>query len=328
MCNTNWLHPCATKVIYSQPTKSCKGVAPIQHRGTGLLCIYSCLWSLCHLAEFLLFSQELIMSKPYTADAGSNLPEVNHQEESYAYALPVQSPAYVVPSQKNYYPPSSGESSPVPATTRKTWMRWWVLALIGLFVAVIAGLVGGFIGQAIQKGREPSEVSQAQAAAPAPSSCSNSTSAAPTPSPGAPANAVGTIVIPDTGCDFPASKERRRIDRQTTFTKVNYTIICNSGWPGSDAIIGLFTLSPSDCMEACAKYNEFVTSPTGKRCVGGGFIPDWTNQTLSAKAQGGSSFNCYLKDTNKNIVTNDRAGEGLEVVALCLEGLCNGIGGS
>lgn len=275
------------------------------------------------------------MSKPYSHHAGSNLPEVNHEQESYAYALPVQSPAYSLPSQqeKDYYGASVGQAPPssqAPPTTRKSWMRWWVLALIGLFIALIAGLIGGFIGKAIQEGRQSSSdphASTATAAAqvPSTSSCPNTTSI--TPPANAPANVVGTITIPDTGCGFPSNKARRRIERQTTFTKVNYTTICNSGWPGSDAIIGIWALSPSDCMEACDKYNAFVSKPTGKQCIGGGFIPAWTNQTASAKAQGGDAFNCYLKDNNKNIVVNDRAGENLEVVALCLDGQCNGIGG-
>ncbi|KAF2824022.1 hypothetical protein CC86DRAFT_468981 [Ophiobolus disseminans] len=275
------------------------------------------------------------MASPYRDNASSDLPEVNYQEQSYAYALPDQTAAEVLPSTKGYYS-SATESHHVPTVTtgRKGWMRWWVIALIGLFIAIIAGLVGGLIGQAIQKGRasgsSDSTLNSSQEASPSPSSCPNSTSAATTPPPGAPANAIGTILTPDTGCDWPSSKERRRIAKQTTYLKGNYTTICNSGWLGNDGILGLWTLSPSDCVEACLKYNSYaVNRPASeRRCVGAGFIPDWTNQTTGAREQKGAPFNCYMMSSNKNIVPNDRADFGTEVVSLCLDGQCNGIGSS
>lgn len=259
------------------------------------------------------------MSPPYRDDA--NLPEVNQQEQAYAYALPEQTSTYVVPPTKDYYTPA------VEATaTRKGWMRWWVLAIIGLLIAIVAGIVGGVIGQATQKGREPAD--NPQATPPAASSCPNSTFAATTPPPGAPDNAVGTIILPDTGCGWPNSKERTRLAKQTNYFKTNYTTICNSGWLGNDGIMGLWTLSPSDCVEACIKYNLYAVNrpTTERRCVGAGFIPDWTNQTTGAREQKGPPFNCWPMSTTKYLVTNDRADFGTEVVALCLDGQCNGIG--
>jgi hypothetical protein len=263
----------------------------------------------------------------YRDDPANTAPEVNHDEQSsYIYSVPDQTPAYASAPMKAYDHPSPATPIQVPLTktaTRRGWKRWWILALLGLLVAVIAGLVGGFIGQAIEKGRQPSS---AGLSAP---SCPNSTASATTPPPGEPADIVGTIKIPNTGCNFPASKERRRINGTTTFFKANYTTVCNSGWP-SAGLLGIWTLDPSDCVEACIKYNNAaraVNRPSSERkCVGSGFLPSWVNRTLSAREQNGPPFNCFLQNDAGGIVSNDREAVGVEVVALCLPGQCDGEG--
>ncbi|KAF2864878.1 hypothetical protein BDV95DRAFT_588238 [Massariosphaeria phaeospora] len=274
------------------------------------------------------------MRTAYRHDASSQLPEVHHQESSpYAYPILVQTPISEVPPTEGYYTPVV-EVLPTTATARKRWIRWWTLALIGVFIAIITDLARSFIGQTIKKGRESGVASQA--ASPSPSACPNSTSAAIAPPLGAPTNAVNTIVIPDTGCDWPNNKERRRLAKQTNFFMVNYTTICNSGWPVSVGIIALWTLTPSDCVEACIKFNQFADMNRRNgdlrnddlRCVGAGFVPSWTNQTTGARDTRGPPFNCYPKSSEKGIIPNDRASEGTEVVVLCLDGQCNGIGQS
>jgi hypothetical protein len=262
---------------------------------------------------------------------GSDLPEVHHQEpESYAYALTQDdTPGYQPASTKGYYsrPP---ENVPDITRARKGWMRWWILALLGLLIAVIAGLVGGFIGQAIQKNSEPSSASPPPVSTP--SSCPdlNANSSSVTPPPGGAANVVGTIVLPDTGCDWPNSKTQRRIDSQTKPFTTKYTTVCNTGWspPLDDIITGVYTISPSDCIEACAKFNQFARASlsTPGRCVGAGFIASWTNRTVAAQQQTGQLFNCYMMRSNESMHENERADVGTEVVALCLEGQCDNYG--
>jgi hypothetical protein len=84
-------------------------------------------------------------------------------------------------------------------------------------------------------------------------------------------------------------------------------------------------LTPSDCIEACIAYNEYSRSvPNQRTCVGAGFIPEWANQTLAGEMNNGTPFNCFPQTNATNIAPNDVP--NLEVVALCLEGKCNGAG--
>lgn len=94
--------------------------------------------------------------------------------------------------------------------------------------------------------------------------------------------------------------------------------------PRSDDIIAIYTISPSDCVEACLQFNG---DPANTRtCIGAGFIPSWVDQTVAQKALNGPPLNCYLKSGNSGITENDREDVGTEIVALCLDGKCNGIG--
>ncbi|KAF2028988.1 hypothetical protein EK21DRAFT_113365 [Setomelanomma holmii] len=267
------------------------------------------------------------MQTQYSDDLhGQSLPEVHHQEQSYIYSVPDKSPAYAVPNA----PPTIGydhapatDAAYSPAGKRRIWTQWWVLALIGLAVAIIAGLVGGFIGQAIQRGREPSNGS---ASAPSSSSCpTNSSSSATTPPSGSSNTTFGTIVRPDTGCNYPASKpQQKRIPGVSLYWKQNYTTICNSGWSGPNSgIVGMWTLTPGDCIEACHVYNLYGSN-RNKPCLGGGFIPDWTDRDEGAKMNNGAPFNCFLQSNTTGISPNDR--DAVEVVALCMTGQCDNIG--
>ncbi|OAK97706.1 hypothetical protein IQ06DRAFT_36251 [Phaeosphaeriaceae sp. SRC1lsM3a] len=247
----------------------------------------------------------------------SDLPEVNPlpdpcpvTNESSSHA-PLASQS--CSKEKYFYtiPPDKIYPETPPAKQRRG--TWWFLVLVGIFIALNAGLTGGFVGQAIQKGRESSETAPTTMTIPSSYPSNSSTSA------------IGDkLSIPDTGCNFPTSKAQRRIP-QSTFA-INYTTICNAGWNGPDDTVGtLWTLSPSDCIVACASYNSF--HPGEKRlCVGGGFVPSWINQTEASKLLNGAPLNCFLKSNTEGIGPNDREGVGIEVVALCLSGKCNGIG--
>ncbi|KAH7378398.1 hypothetical protein DE146DRAFT_774455 [Phaeosphaeria sp. MPI-PUGE-AT-0046c] len=277
------------------------------------------------------------MASKYTDDASHNLPEVSPQQaQGYAYAItdsPAQSPPNSHPDVKAYYAPHA-ETYPEAQRPRQGWKRWWILALIGLFIAIISGLIGGFIGQSIQEVLESAPKPTASNApvvsplstpssGPSPTSLRAGSSATPTSVPDQ--GVVGTITVPKTGCDFPNSKDRKRVSNLTAFSRKAFTTICNSGWSGrADDIIALYTLTPSDCIEACLQFNG---DPSNTRtCVGGGFIPSWVDQTVAQKALGGPPLNCYLKSGNSGIGDNDREDVGTEIVALCLDGKCNGIG--
>jgi hypothetical protein len=266
------------------------------------------------------------MSPQYRDDQTSNLPEVHRPEQqNYAYSLPHQSQPYPpLPADKGYYSPPENVA---PAPARKGWMRWWILALIGLFIALIAGLVGGLAGQAIEKGRSPSTSAAESSSSPS-SSCPNPNSNSTTPSPGAPSNVLGgPITIPDTGCNFPDVLIQRAVNSTTKNIKANYTTLCNTGWtpPKDQVLVAIWSLTPSDCVEACWKYNQNANTRQSKdgSCVGAGYLPSWVNQTAGAEAQGGQPFNCNLMKSTQGIKRNDNE---IEVVALCLPGQCNNVG--
>ena len=77
-------------------------------------------------------------------------------------------------------------------------------------------------------------------------------------------------------------------------------------------------LTPSDCIEACVAYNRNKAT-NNATCIGGGFLPTLVNTTDSMKTLD-DPFNCYLKKGMRNTGKNNR---DIEVVSLCLEGMCN-----
>jgi hypothetical protein len=260
---------------------------------------------------------------------GHDAPEVSHEQHDYLYSVPDETPAYALPPSKGYGHAAPAELQYGHLGARKGWKRWWILALLGILIALLAGLVGGFVGQAIQKGRQPTDFSASSTLS---SDAGNSTSCAPTSSSNSTANltnvTIGTIVQPDTGCNFPASKARNRLSKVTVSSnQIKYTVVCNSGWINS-GLIALYTLTPADCIEACYRYNDYARNrPKGERvCVGGGFIPRWVDQSKAKVESIGSPFNCFLQYDADGIVENDRSDSDVEVVALCLDGKCNNAG--
>lgn len=255
------------------------------------------------------------MAPSYHDDPSHNAPEVDHQPSSlHAVADYSQVQPFTTTKDPYYNPSPAIEPQKNQTTTQqgRGWRRWWILALFGVLIALIAGLVGGFIGQAIQKGRATFP--------------SNECAPALTPTANSSVTLADTIVNANTGCNF-ESRERRRIDNRTEVSRTSYTTVCNSEWDSNglaDDIMGFYSISPSDCVEACLSYNN--DGANERSCVGAGFVPLWTNRTEARKMINGTPRNCYLKNSTNGISENSRAGAGVEVVALCLEGKCNGIG--
>jgi hypothetical protein len=258
-------------------------------------------------------------------DPSHDAPEVSHEQHDYLYSVADETPAHALPPSKGYDHAPPVELQYGHSGARKGWKRWWVLALLGILIALLAGLVGGFVGQAIQKGRQPTHSSASSTLS---SDATNSTLCAPSNSTANSTGAIiGTIVQPDTGCNFPTSKARNRLSKVTVSNQIKYTVVCNSGWVDS-GLIALYTLTPGDCIEACHRYNNYAEKrPSGERtCVGGGFIPRWVDQAKAKVESIGSPFNCFLQYDAAGIKENDRSDSDVEVVALCLDGECNNAG--
>src|SRR4051812_20850101 len=116
---------------------------PVSSRKISLL-NRNLLFSLLITHRSFLFVAIFIMAQQYRDDPGSNAPEVHHQEDTYLYPVTDQTPTYAMPSTKSDHEALPVESQPALLAARRGWKRWWILALIGLFIALIAGLVGGF----------------------------------------------------------------------------------------------------------------------------------------------------------------------------------------
>jgi hypothetical protein len=68
-------------------------------------------------------------------------------------------------------------------------------------------------------------------------------------------------------------------------------------------------------------YNAHKAN-SDRTCVGGGFIPEWWNQTRAMSESGGMAYNCFLKSNASGVARNDKE---YEVVALCLDGWCDDV---
>lgn len=175
------------------------------------------------------------MAQSYHDNPSHNAPEVNHQSNSlHAVADYTQAQPLTTAKEPYYHPSPTIETYAIPTKPGKEdrWKRWWALALMGLLIAPVAGLVGGFIGQAIEKGR---------------ATCTSSDSTLATvPVDNAPRTATGIMVNANTGCNF-ESRERRRIDNRTEVSRTSYTTVCNSEWDSfgnGDDILGFIPFLP------------------------------------------------------------------------------------
>ncbi|OAL51314.1 hypothetical protein IQ07DRAFT_419344 [Pyrenochaeta sp. DS3sAY3a] len=270
------------------------------------------------------------MNPQYQSTPDSALPQVIPQEHS-AYLYPAsdrspasdQSPALSILQQKQEYHVQHTET-PLPSKPlSRKWTAWPLLIVYGVVLAVLAGIIGGFIGQTIERNAHSNNTSlpsnnQAEVSGSSPTPTSATPSPSSTPSPN-----ERTITIPSTGCN--PTTQRATLAGRSTFLQASYTTICATGWL-LDELIGISVATPSDCIEACVQYNAFKRSmgrPDSERnCIGGGFIPEWVNQRQAVRENPSSPFNCYLKNGTSGVMRNDR---GIEVVALCLEGQCGSV---
>jgi hypothetical protein len=129
-----------------------------------------------------------------------------------------------------------------------------------------------------------------------------------------------TIASPTSGCF--SSSPYRSFKSSSTFFKQSYTTICGQGWQGNE-LTASSVATQSDCIESCLMYNAHKQS-TDRKCVGAGFIPTWWDQQTAMKESAGMPFNCFLKTNTSGIERNN---ESFEVVALCMDGECDGIQG-
>ncbi|KAF1931059.1 uncharacterized protein M421DRAFT_417705 [Didymella exigua CBS 183.55] len=206
--------------------------------------------------------------------------------------------------------------------------RWSLLLLLGLILMTIAGVAGGFIGKTIERNSSKGTTSLESASASVPalssSSASSASLATPTPSSTAERDASGvferTIVQPSSGCS--SADPYRSFKARSFMLNIPYTTVCGQGWLSYD-LISMSVATQSDCIESCSQYNSI--KETGDRsCVGAGFIPAWWNQTLAMVESGITPYNCFLKTNTSGIARNNQK---FEVIAICMEGMCDNIVG-
>lgn len=263
----------------------------------------------------------------HSADPTCTLEAVPKSDtSSYIYSVPNRDAPYSTdkypPEQQveyPYYQPVPDEYHTPPPPPKRRWKIWILWLVVGLLIAVVAGVVGGFIGKTIADDRNKDALALQQA------TCKAASDTTPTPTAstatssgsGTPTPTVFTrnIPVPTTGCT--PTTEQRSFRAMTNFLKYTYTTYCMSGWQ-SDELFALNVASPSDCVEACLMYNAYKRTDD-RVCVGGGFIPEWWNQTKAMDESGGMPYNCFLKHNDTGVVRNDRV---IEVVSLCLTGYC------
>lgn len=265
------------------------------------------------------------MQTSYHRSRHSDLPETVPESEvaAYKFSVPDRTPPFSTVQAVSPLRPYSEDSKPL--VSRRSLTSWPFLILYGILLAVIAGLAGGLIGKTIERNNHnndnlpeykscPTSASNSPASSTTPSS---TTSATPTPSS---ALFERTLAQPSTGCTSITSYNSFKA--RTQFLEWQYTTICGHGWL-NDELIALYTPTVSDCVEACVMYNAHK-SDGDKTCVGGGFIPEWWNQTKAMDESGGMAYNCFLKSNASGIARNDKK---YEVVALCLDGWCDDVSG-
>jgi hypothetical protein len=260
---------------------------------------------------------------------------------AYKYSMP-ESPPESYDTGVWYPPPANPQSAPAgghqdPSNGGRRWTRWPLLLLYGLILAVIAGLIGGFVGKAIESNNHttsaalagsdacPTTPTTASNPSAAPSASASPTSISPAASASAsatPASSVFERVIPQpsSGCD--ASAPYRSFKSRSSILGVPFTTICGQGWMRDD-MVAMSVATQSDCIETCSTMNSYV-GDGGRKCVGAGFIPEWWDQARAMRESGITPYNCFLKSNTSGIARNN---EKFEVIALCMGTNCDGMTG-
>ncbi|KAF2014474.1 hypothetical protein BU24DRAFT_423407 [Aaosphaeria arxii CBS 175.79] len=210
--------------------------------------------------------------------------------------------------------------------------RWPLILVVGLLIALISGVIGGFVGKTIEGNKYKDEIALMNTRANS-SESNNATKceASPVVTPSSTPTAIPTentckngttepileLKIPDMKC--PGSNNEKF---RSTWASTSYFMLCNAAWGGND-LFYTFAPTPSDCIDSCSSYNGNLKEGDGmKRCVGGSFIPAWVNQSEAIAAVGTRGGNCYLKWGTDQLERNKAK---FEVVSLCLEGQCEDV---
>ncbi|KAF2737246.1 hypothetical protein EJ04DRAFT_550647 [Polyplosphaeria fusca] len=210
----------------------------------------------------------------------------------------------VVPNDQHHIEPGSIQSS-----KNSKWARWPVLVLLSLGVAIVAGVIGGFIGRAVSHtSHASSQTLPASTVCPNPEPHSTNTKN----SDPSPTLSVLNIPIPSTGCPNTNNASIR-----SDAAGVRYKMMCDVDWQGSD-IVSILAPTPSECIEACNTVNQYSGTGSTRQCIGSTFVPAWVNKTIGLEAVNRPS-NCFLKFDAKDYPKNERL---VEVVVLCLVGKC------
>jgi hypothetical protein len=264
-----------------------------------------------------------MMQTSYRNAQHSDLPEHVAEPEIAAYKFSV--PDNTAPfSIIQAVPPSSPyNEDPIPDLSRRTLTSWPILILCGLLLATIAGVAGGFIGKTIEHKNHQTDALPENEACPTVASTSPASPTTSSFTPSATSTTSSetferTIAQPTTDCTSVTSYNSFKA--RTKFLEWQYTTICGHGWL-NDELIALSAATASDCVEACVMYNAHK-SESDRTCVGGGFIPEWWNQTRAMGESGGMAYNCFLKSNASGIARNDKK---YEVVALCLGAWCDNV---
>jgi hypothetical protein len=240
---------------------------------------------LFHIARYYQF----IMQNSQSYFPSHNFPEAVLRTEASAYKYPVLGhPAPYSVLAKN-------------RMKAQKWMRWPLLLVYGLSIALLSGTIGGFIGKTISSSHVES-IPDTNITTPTNTSSSD--------------NSSHILPLPSTGCT-PVS-QRKYISSKSAFLAIPYTTVCATRWTDSQ-LAALSAATPSDCIEACDSYN--TPANKGKPCLGASFVPSWWNQTVAMEKKN-NPFNCFLMDKNTHLARND---QGFEIVALCMKNACDGL---
>ncbi|KAF2447435.1 hypothetical protein P171DRAFT_509710 [Karstenula rhodostoma CBS 690.94] len=230
-----------------------------------------------------------------------------HPQSSYPEVVPSSGPIYSPATGP--FPHEAKDTNPTQAplphqpAKHTNYARWLLLVVVGIIIAVIAGLAGGFIGKSIEAGIHEEPVGAATPTQPTDSCGAGPTSTRATvltktatetlvvqPS------ATGTVDVPSTGCSGAGN-----ITGQTSFN-VNFTTICQTDWPGSD-IFAFKSGSVYDCADSCYMWNEYgLRRP---RCLASAFVPDWSDSSLAIEELG-APMNCFLKQASNPVTAGVR----------------------
>lgn len=229
-------------------------------------------------------------------------PEVVTLENTPHHFAPIQ-------NDKFAYNATPGQP-PIDKSKHPRWKVWTVLLLSGIFIAIIAGLIGGFIGKAIQSNQNSSATTGSNAQRQG-STCSSS---APAPSPSS-SQAVTTLPVPTTGCPSTNNTLQRSNETGSTFF-----MLCNTDWISFNLVSGYMN-SVSDCVEACVTFNRYMRTNNGTYpCVGTSFVPSWLNNRTLGIAASDTSGNCFLKYRVNILVAPPYITR--EAVSMCLTTAC------